>query len=59
MNPYMMYKNGVAILVTPKSKSVLLYNKSPLVDGQVVYRKERNHERDKNIQSVRESTRQQ
>ena len=54
MNPYLMYENGVAILVTPKSKSVILYRKSPLVDGRVVYRKENLYERDKNVQCVRE-----
>lgn len=48
MNPYMMYENGVAILVTSKSKSVILYKKSPLVDGRVVYRKENSCVRDKN-----------
>lgn len=48
MNPYMMYENGVAILVTPKSKSVILYKKSPLVDGRVAYRKENSCVRDKN-----------
>lgn len=38
---FLVYENGVAVLVTPKAKSVILYRKSPFVDGKVVFRKER------------------
>jgi hypothetical protein len=46
---YLMYKNGVGIVVSAKEKGILFYNKSPFVDGKYIKVKDNGRESRKKV----------